>query len=179
MIEAVTSLTVLGLTLGTTLGYAARVFKVESDPVTEQIESMMPGSNCGQCGFAGCTPAAEAVAGGSAPVTLCPPGGKSLAQELAALLNIEIDLSSLKDDVAMVASVFEDNCIGCTRCFKACPTDAIVGAQKQIHAVIVEACTACNACVDVCPTECLSMIPVETTLKNWQWHKPVAEPMAA
>ena len=179
MIEAVTSLTVLGLTLGTTLGYAARVFKVESDPVTEQIESMMPGSNCGQCGFAGCTPAAEAVAGGNAPVTLCPPGGKSLAQELAALLNIEIDLSSLKDDVAMVASVFEDNCIGCTRCFKACPTDAIVGAQKQIHAVIVEACTACNACVDVCPTECLSMIPVETTLKNWQWHKPVAEPMAA
>ena len=179
MIEAIGSLTLLGLILGSLLGYAARVFKVESDPIAEQIESMLPASNCGQCGFAGCTPAAEAVANGSAPVTLCPPGGKTLAQELADLLNVTIDLSAVEDTVPMLASVNEETCIGCTKCFKACPTDAIVGAPKQIHAVIQEACTGCKACVDVCPTECLTMQPIEETLQNWHWHKPQAEPIAA
>lgn len=179
MIEAVGSLTLLGLILGSLLGYASRVFKVESDPIAEKIETMMPGSNCGQCGFPGCTPAAAALASGEASVTLCPPGGKSLAQELASLLNISLDLSSMKDEEPMLASVKEELCIGCTKCFKACPTDAIVGAQKQIHAVIKDACTGCKACIDVCPTECLVMLPVEETLKSWHWHKPVAEPIAA
>ena len=179
MIEAVGSLTILGLLLGSLLGYAARVFKVESDPVAEQIEVMLPGSNCGQCGFPGCTPAAEAVASGDALVTMCPPGGKSLPQELANLLNVDIDLSAMEDDIPMLASVNEETCIGCTKCFKACPTDAIVGAPKQIHAVIKDACTGCKACIDVCPTECLVMLPIEETLKTWNWHKPVPAPIAA
>lgn len=179
MIEAVSSLTILGLVLGSILGYAARVFKVESNPVTEQIEAMLPGSNCGQCGFPGCTPAAEAVASGEASVTMCPPGGKSLAQELANFLDIDIDLSAMVDEEPMLASVNEELCIGCTKCFKACPTDAIIGAPKQIHAVIQEACTGCKACVDVCPTECLVMLPIEDTLKTWHWHKPVPQPIAA
>lgn len=179
MIEAVASLTALGLVLGSILGYAARVFKVESDPIVEEIEAMLPGSNCGQCGFPGCGPAAEAVATGDAAVTMCPPGGKSLAQDLATLLNVEIDLSSMQEEQPMLASVKEELCIGCTKCFKACPTDAIVGAPKQIHAVIKDACTGCKACIDVCPTECLVMLPVEETLKNWHWHKPVVEPIAA
>ena len=179
MIEAVASLTALGLVLGTILGYAARVFKVESDPITEEIEAMMPGSNCGQCGFPGCTPAAQAVASGEAAVTICPPGGKSLAQSLAELLNIDIDLSALKDEEPMTATVIEELCTGCTKCYKACPTDAIVGAHKQIHAVIKEACTGCKACVEVCPNECLVMITEEETLKTWHWHKPAIDPIAA
>jgi len=179
MLEAVGSVTTLGLVLGSLLGYASRVFKVETDPVVEKIEEMMPGSNCGQCGFPGCTPAAESIANGDADITLCPPGGKMLAQELAALLNVELDLSKLVDEEPLLANVKEELCIGCTKCFKVCPTDAIIGAPTQIHSVIKEVCTGCKACIDVCPTECLIMQPKEETLKTWHWHKPIAEPIAA
>jgi len=179
MIEAIGSITILGLTLGSVLGYAARVFKVESDPITEKIEAMLPGSNCGQCGFPGCSTAAQSIASGEAAITMCPPGGKALAQDLATLLNIDMDLSAVKEEEPLFAIVSEELCIGCTKCFKACPTDAIIGAPKQIHVVIQEACTGCKACIDICPTECLQMLPVEHTLKTWKWHKPVPEPIAA
>jgi len=179
MFEAIGSITLLGFALGSGLGYAARIFKVESDPITEEIENMLPGSNCGQCGFPGCSSAAQEISSGNAAVTMCPPGGKSLAQELATLLNIEVDLSSMQDEATMLATVNEELCTGCTKCFKACPTDAIIGAPKQIHVVISEACTGCKACIDICPTECLQMIPVEETLSTWHWHKPGIEPIAA
>lgn len=172
VVSAIISLTAMGLVLGLMLAYAARVFKVESSPVVDELEALMPGSQCGQCGFPGCRPAAEALAEGSAPVTLCPPGGKSLAEQFAKILGVEIDLSGVEDPEQLVARVSEDTCIGCTRCFKVCPTDAIVGAPKQIHAVVADACTSCEKCVEVCPTECLQMHPVEVTLKNWRWQKP-------
>jgi electron transport complex protein RnfB len=74
------------------LGLAAKRFHVEASSIVAEIEALMPGSNCGQCGFAGCPRAAAAIADGSAPVTVCPPGGKALAQALAARLGISIDL---------------------------------------------------------------------------------------
>jgi electron transport complex protein RnfB len=169
---AVLSLTGLGLTLGFGLGTAARFFKVDSDPLVDELEAMMPGSQCGQCGFPGCRPAAEALAAGEAPPTLCPPGGPSLAQRLADKLGVALDTGSLVEAVPMVAQVNEETCIGCTRCFKVCPTDAIVGASRQIHAVVADACIACSKCVEVCPTECLQLRPVKVTLYNWRWPKP-------
>jgi len=172
MIEAIASLTVLGLALGAILGVAARKFHVDADPVAEQIAGMMPQSQCGQCGFPGCGPAAEAVARGEAPVTLCPPGGKALAEAIGEVLGVTVDLSDMEDTGPSVARVNEENCIGCLKCFKACPTDAIMGGPKQIHVVFEEACTACGKCVDVCPTECMTMVPIETTLQTWQWPKP-------
>jgi len=172
MIAAITSLTALGLTLGTILGVASKKFKVESNPLVEKIAEMMPGTQCGQCGFAGCAPAAEAIVAGEAPATVCPPGGKSLAKELADKLGIALDLSDMEDDTPIFASVREATCIGCTRCFKACPTSAIVGAPKQIHAVIKEACTGCKACIDICPTECLVAVPIEHTIQTWHWPLP-------
>lgn len=172
VVSAVLSLTLIGFVLGLSLAYAARVFKVENSPIVDELEALMPGSQCGQCGYPGCKPAAEAVANGQAPVTLCPPGGTPLAEQIAKLLGVELDLSSVKDPEPMVAKVSEATCIGCTRCFKVCPTDAIVGAPKQIHAVVSDACTACEKCVEVCPTECLQMHPVEVTLRNWRWQKP-------
>jgi Na+-translocating ferredoxin:NAD+ oxidoreductase subunit B len=171
---AIVILTSLGLALGWSLGVAGKYLKVESDPLIEQVEAMMPGSQCGQCGFPGCKPAAEALVAGSAPITLCPPGGTALVEQLANLLKIEFDLSQAKDKEFMVARVNEDTCTGCTRCFKVCPTDAIVGAPKQIHAVVADACIACEKCVGVCPTECLQMHPVEITLRDWRWPKPLA-----
>jgi len=172
MISGIFTLTLLGLSLGLFLALAAHYLKVEADPIVEDITAMLPGSNCGQCGFAGCGQVAEAVSNGSATLDMCFPGGKSLIEKLALRLGVDWDFSNSSSTAPMVALVMEETCIGCTRCFKACPTDAIVGAPKQMHSVINSACNGCTLCVDVCPTECLKMVDVETTLENWRWHKP-------
>ena len=172
MIAAIASLTSLGLGLGALLGIAAKKLRVETNPVVDDIAKLLPGTQCGQCGFAGCSSAAEAIAAGNAPVTACPPGGRTLAEEIANKLGVSIDLSGFKDETPIFAYVREATCIGCTRCFKVGPTDAIIGAPKQIHAVVRDACTGCKACIDVCPTECLTAIPIEQTLQTWHWPKP-------
>ncbi len=173
MFSAIFVLTVMGLVLGYLLGYAARIFHVDSDPLVEEITAMMPGTHCGQCGFAGCTPAAEALAAGEAAVTCCPPGGKALAENLAAKLGVSVNLDDL-DDNPVYAHIMGESCTGCTRCYKVCPTDAILGANKQIHAVINAACTGCGKCRDACPEDCISMLPEAETLDNWHWPKPLA-----
>ena len=177
MIEAVASLTVLGTLLGLGLGAAARRFAVEGDPLADEITAMMPGSNCGQCGMAGCAAAAQAIAEGSATPTVCPPGGKALAAALAAKLGITVDLDALGDEGPMIAAIREEICIGCSRCLKVCPTDAMLGAPKQIHNVIREACTGCGACVDRCPTEAAILQPLPVSIQHWVWPKPASSPL--
>lgn len=172
MFAAIASLTTLGLTLGFLLGLAARYLQVQSDPLVEELEAMLPGSQCGQCGYPGCGQAAAALAKGEAPVTLCPPGGRALATALAEKLGVSADLSGVAETEPRLARITEARCIGCTRCFKVCPTDAIVGAPKQIHTVIQAACTSCGKCVEVCPTECLQLQPVAPTLSSWRWPHP-------
>lgn len=172
MLEAIGSLTVLGTGLGLVLGVAANKLKVEGNPVEEQINDLLPGSQCGQCGYPGCAPAASAIASGDADVTICPPGGKALAQQMADILGITVDLSAMEETEPMIAFVNEDLCIGCAKCFKKCPTDALVGASKQIHVVIEDACTGCGKCIDICPTECILLVPVQETLQTWHWPKP-------
>jgi Na+-translocating ferredoxin:NAD+ oxidoreductase subunit B len=174
MIAAIFSLTLLGAALGLGLGVAARKFAVEGDPLIDEIEAMMPGSNCGQCGMAGCPAAARAIAEGSVGVAVCPPGGKALAAALAARLGVELDLAALVDAGPQQATIAEDLCIGCCRCLKVCPTDAMIGAAKQIHSVIREACTGCGNCVERCPTEAVTLRPVAITLQHWVWPKPLA-----
>lgn len=172
MIAALVSLTLLGLALGFGLGYAAIRLKVEGNPLVAELESMLPGSQCGQCGFPGCAGAAQALANGAAPITLCPPGGRPLVEALAAKLGVEVERADADDAGPQVAEVLEDLCIGCTKCYKVCPTDAIMGAAKQIHAVFREACTACGKCVDVCPTEATRMVTLPATLQTWYWARP-------
>jgi len=169
---AVISLTLMGLMLGALLGIAARYFAVEGNPLQAEILEILPGSQCGQCGFAGCNPAAEALANGKAPVTLCPPGGKAVVEKLAAKLGVTIDLASVADNKPKFAFINEALCIGCQRCFKRCPTDAIMGGPKQLHTVISDACTGCGKCVDTCPTECIRLREIKPTLQTWHWHKP-------
>lgn len=176
IIPAILSLTGMGLLLGILLSLAARYLRVEADPLESEIENLLPGSQCGQCGYPGCTPAAAALAKGEALVTLCPPGGPSLAAELALKLGVEADLSGMEESIPAFARVDESRCIGCTRCFKICPTDAIIGAPKQIHAVVSDACIGCRKCVDVCPTECLRMHAIPVTLKTWHWPIPAYGP---
>ncbi|MGB0747267.1 MAG: RnfABCDGE type electron transport complex subunit B [Magnetospiraceae bacterium] len=172
MLPAIGSLTVLGLCLGALLGVAARYLRVEGNPLAMEIEGMLPGTNCGQCGYPGCTTAAEVLAQGEAPVTLCPPGGRGLASELAGKLGVTANLSDMEDKAPAVAFINEALCVGCTKCFKRCPTDAIVGSSRQMHSVISDACTGCEQCVDICPTECVTMRPIPATLQNWYWPKP-------
>lgn len=172
MFSAVLIIALLGLAMGAALGLAARIFAVEGNPLKAQVEELLPGSQCGQCGYPGCGPAADAVANGEAPVTLCPPGGKALAEALADILGVSVDLSGVEDKAPLIAFVHEHLCVGCTKCFKRCPTDAIVGGPKQIHAVFADACTGCEKCFEVCPTECIEMRPVQATLQTWYWPMP-------
>ena len=171
MIAAVVSLTLLGIALGWMLGFAARYLRVESNPLHEEIQQMLPGVNCGQCGYPGCSGAAEALAAGKAAVTLCPPGGPTLVQALAAKLGVAVEGAS-NNGPLLLARIDEATCIGCAHCGPRCPTDAIIGASKQIHGVIQDACIGCGLCVEVCPTECLQLRPATLTLKTWRWPKP-------
>lgn len=176
MVTATMSLAMMGLTLGALLGIAARYLRVETDARQAEIEALMPGTNCGQCGFLGCSAAAQALAQGQAPVTLCPPGGRSLAAQLAERLDVGADLSGMADRGPVVACINESACIGCSRCFRECPSDSILGGPKQMHTVFQDLCSGCGACVSHCPTDCIEMVPVPVTLQNWHWPKPVPAP---
>lgn len=174
MIAAIVSLTILGAVLGIILGVANRFLQVEGNPVADEVMAMMPGSNCGQCGFPGCAGAAAAIADGTVSPACCPPGGKALAMVIAARLGLALDLAGVFDEGPKIATVAEELCIGCCRCSKVCPTDAILGAAKQIHNVLREACTGCSNCIEKCPTEALLMKPVPVTLQHWVMPKPFA-----
>jgi electron transport complex protein RnfB len=163
--------TSLALVLGAGLGYAAIRFKVQSDPLVEQIDSILPQTQCGQCGYPGCRPYAEAIANGD-EINKCPPGGESTIKHLAELMGVEalpLDAAHGVEDVKKVAFIREDECIGCTKCIQACPVDAIVGAAKQMHTVIIDECTGCDLCVDPCPVDCIDMLPLEQSTSNWKW----------
>ena len=174
MLIAIASLAALGLLLGGGLSLASHFLAVESDPLADELEGMLPNLQCGQCGFPGCRPAAEALSAGEATVTLCPPGGVALAAKLADKLHIEVDLSNM-DHEPVVALIDEMRCIGCTKCILVCNTDCIIGAPKQVHTVIPDACVGGAHCVDVCPTDCIKMVPIsvkEATVQSWKWPKP-------
>ncbi len=172
MLLAVGSLAVMGATLGTVLGVAARYLAVQADPLEAELQALLPGSQCGQCGYVGCGQAAAALAKGEAPVTVCPPGGKAVAEKIAKRLGVAADLSGHEDAEARYAVINEDKCIGCLRCFQECSTDAIVGAAKQIHTVLVDNCHGCAKCFNTCPTEAVTMHKVQINLADWHWQKP-------
>jgi electron transport complex protein RnfB len=173
---AVSALVVLSLIFGAVLGFAAVRFKVEGNPVVEQIDALLPQTQCGQCSYPGCRPYAEAIASGEESINKCPPGGESTIAAIADLLGVEpepLDAEhGTEKETAMVAVIREDECIGCTKCIQACPVDAILGAAKQMHTVIADECTGCDLCLDPCPVDCIDMVPVETGLQDWHWQKP-------
>jgi electron transport complex protein RnfB len=170
----IASLTIMGVGLGSVLGAAARFLAVEEDPLEAELQSMLPGSQCGQCGYVGCAQAAAALGRGEASVTLCPPGGKATAEKLAKRLGVTVDLSQHVDKGPQYAVIIEELCIGCTRCLKECSADAIFGGTKQMHTILAEACHACAKCAPVCPTDAILMRPVPVTLRTWHWPKPHA-----
>lgn len=162
---------VLAAICGIVLGFASVRFKVEADPIVEQIDAILPQTQCGQCGFPGCRPYAEAIANGEI-INKCPPGGQATIEKLADLMGVEVPQASdeVTKSIKKVAFIHEDMCIGCTKCIQACPVDAIVGGTKSMHTVIKDECTGCDLCVSPCPTDCIEMIPVKETPDNWKWQ---------
>ncbi len=175
---AIFALAFLSLSLGAVLGYASKRFKVEGDPLIDEVDKILPQTQCGQCGYPGCRPYATAIAGGEADINQCPPGGQATINALADLLGVEskpLDAEhGTESELPTVAYIHEDLCIGCTKCIQACPVDAILGAAKQMHTVIVSECTGCDLCVEPCPVDCIDMIPVEPGIGEWKWPVPEA-----
>ena len=178
MITAILILVGLAVVFGLILGYASVKFKVEGDPLVDQVDNLLPQTQCGQCSYAGCRPYAEAIANGEAPINKCPPGGESTILALADLLDVEpLELdeeAGVELDMPNVAVIIEEDCIGCTLCIQACPVDAIVGAAKLMHTVIKDECTGCDLCLPPCPVDCIVMVPRKTTTANWKWQEPTA-----
>ena len=130
--------------------------------LTERLDRLLPQTQCGQCGYSGCRPYAEAMAAGAADIDRCPPGGDAGARALARLLGVEprgYDRTRGEHKLAQVALVVEAECIGCTKCIQACPVDAIIGAAKFMHVVIEPLCTGCELCVPACPVDCIVLVP--------------------
>ena len=159
----------LALLFGLLLGYAAVRFRVEADPIVVKLDALLPQTQCGQCGYPGCRPYAEAIANGDV-INKCVPGGEPTIKRIAELMGVEVPVDGpVEPPIKKVAFIHEDLCIGCTKCIQACPVDAIVGAAKMMHTVIKSECTGCDLCVDPCPTDCIEMIEVPTTPDTWNW----------
>lgn len=177
LIAALVALVGLAVIFGAVLGFAAIKFRVEGDPIVEQIDKLLPQTQCGQCGYPGCRPYAQAIADGDA-INKCPPGGQPTINALAALLDVDAPTLDAEhgqeSDIKKVAFIREDECIGCTKCIQACPVDAILGAAKQMHTVIASECTGCDLCVEPCPVDCIDMLPVPQGLADWKWEMPAS-----
>ena len=180
-IAALLALVSLGAGFGALLGYAAEKFRTEGNPVVDQINAILPQTQCGQCGYPGCRPYAEAIVEGEA-INHCPPGGEAGIAQLAALLDVEaIPLDEAHGEASeapVVAYIREDECIGCTKCILACPVDAILGAAKQMHTVIESECTGCDLCLEPCPVDCIDLVTEDTTVLNWRWDLPAPQIIA-
>jgi H+/Na+-translocating ferredoxin:NAD+ oxidoreductase subunit B len=175
MLSALFVMAGIALAVGAVLGYAAIRFKVEGDPLVEKIDAILPQTQCGQCGFPGCRPYADAIAKGEADINQCPPGGEEGIRKLADLLGREfkpLNAENGTEKPKAVAFIDEQTCIGCTLCIQACPVDAIVGAAKQMHTIVAPLCTGCELCVAPCPVDCISMQTVADTVETWKWRYP-------
>ena len=150
----------LAVPLGVALGWAASRIKPDTDSLIEQIDALLPQTQCGQCQYPGCRPYAAAIAKGEADIDRCPPGGVTTMHALAALLDRPprpLDPAFGTQKPAQVAWIDEEKCIGCARCLPACPVDAIVGASRQMHTVITAQCTGCELCLPPCPVDCIEL----------------------
>jgi len=130
--------------------------------LADDIDALLPQTQCTRCGYDGCRPYSAAIASGAAPINQCPPGGSVTISALARLLDREtlpLNPANGVEGPALVAVIDEDRCIGCVKCLPPCPVDAIIGARRQTHTVIADLCTGCELCIAPCPVDCITMAP--------------------
>lgn len=147
--------------------------------LADQLEDLLPQTQCTKCGYPACRPYAEAMADGSANYNQCPPGGIEGVARLAQVLGkkvIPINPVNGVERPRPVAFIDEEICIGCTLCIQACPVDAIVGAAKQMHTIVADLCTGCDLCVAPCPVDCIAMIEITPGRTGWEaWSQAEAD----
>ena len=156
--------------------WVSKKFKVQGNPIIDEINAILPQTQCGQCNFPGCKPYATAIANGEAPINQCPPGGIEGIKKLAELLDVEVlELNPENGEenvIDMVVKIVEEDCIGCTKCIQVCPVDAIIGAAKQMHTIILHACTGCDLCIVACPVDCIVPIAAPLPKNILRMNKP-------
>jgi electron transport complex protein RnfB len=147
--------------------------------LVEQLNNALPQTQCTRCGYPDCQRYAEAITQGEADINQCPPGGIEGVERLAALTGLPV--KPLNPDNGLegprtIALIDEAWCIGCTLCIAACPTDAIVGANKRMHTVVKAYCTGCELCIPACPVDCISLEPIDISLSGWaSWPQELAD----
>lgn len=139
----------------------------------DQIEALLPQTQCTRCGYHGCRPYAEAISTGT-PHNQCPPGGDDVIEKLASLLDrpvLTLNPDNGQHLPNQTAVIDEDACIGCTKCIQACPVDAIIGSGKLMHTVLTDECNGCELCIEPCPVDCIDLVtlPTEKQDQNLSW----------
>ena len=147
-----------------------------ADPaLVDALDDALPQTQCTRCGYADCRAYAEAIAGGSADINHCPPGGHEGITRLAALMHrdaMALDPANGREGPRHLAVIDEAECIGCTLCLQACPVDCIIGGPKAMHTVIDDLCTGCELCIPVCPVDCIALVPASGSATGWQaWSR--------
>jgi electron transport complex protein RnfB len=141
----------------------------------EEIDALLPQTQCTRCGYAGCRPYAQAIVRGEAEINQCPPGGAATIAQLARALGREalpLNPSNGVEAAPFVAQIDEARCIGCVKCLAPCPVDAIIGAKQLTHTIVTQLCTGCELCVAPCPVDCIVMVP-RSALRH-ETHAPDA-----
>lgn len=156
---AVITIAAIALVLGIGLSYAHRSLPQDIGTLVDEVNDLLPQTQCAQCGYPGCRPYAAALVAGTVAINLCPPGGDDTIRRLARLLGRDV-LPLAESTVPAVAVIDEGACIGCYHCRNACPVDAIVGAPQFMHTVIAGECTGCELCIAPCPVDCITMRPL-------------------
>ncbi len=158
MWSAVLTIALIALVAGIALGIAARKLPPDRGDLVEQVNELLPQTQCAQCGYPGCRPYAAAIVEDGAPINLCPPGGNDTVRRLAGRLGKDVlPVADATTASRSIAIIDEALCIGCTHCRNACPVDAIIGAHQLMHSIISSECTGCELCVAPCPVDCISM----------------------
>ena len=163
LFSALLIVTALAGLIGLCLSATAKRLPDSGQSPVDEVNKLLPQTQCAQCGYPGCRPYAEAIVNNSAGIDQCAPGGDATVTALANLLGQPVRALNPafgEHKRPSVAVIREADCIGCALCLDACPVDAILGAHRFTHTVIASECTGCELCLPPCPVDCIDIVPL-------------------